>query len=186
MISRARRASHLIAMKSPAVTSEASSSALAAEVELSSKIKACLLNNCPDARQEAMLAVAWGEPAVLQQKLQDSSQALRDGVGSTDGDSEASADVLQVALMHGDVRIVRTALDCGAEPCNVCLSELFVERFNRYSTRRRGIRNRRQPEQHRTARRRTPDALCVYLVRRGARDAGAVVASSEEAGQSEG
>ena len=41
------------------------------EQDLATVIQQAMLNDCPDARQEAQLAVKWGEPALLREKLEE-------------------------------------------------------------------------------------------------------------------
>ena len=58
-------------------------------VDLATTIQKAMLNDCPDARQEALLAVKWGEPTILKGKLEEMGLAAAAG-GAEDGDSSRS------------------------------------------------------------------------------------------------
>jgi hypothetical protein len=102
---------------------------LDARDDLALEIQRALLNDCPNIKEEALLAVKWKEPVILQQHLQDSAQELlnkkrdKDGgggagvggeggggkeeaddeaeVGEEEAEAEnANVDLLQVALMR--------------------------------------------------------------------------------------
>ena len=49
------------------------------EISLATTIMTAMLNDCPNARQEALLAVAWNEPLILREKLEEMYGAAGDG-----------------------------------------------------------------------------------------------------------
>ena len=64
-------------------------------------IQEALLNDCPNVHEEALLAVAWGEPVILEhQLLENSERLIRDKV-SVDS---ATTDLLQVTRPSHDRR----------------------------------------------------------------------------------
>lgn len=121
--------------------------------DLAVEIQKAMLNDCPNVKEEALLAVKWKEPVILQQHLQDHAQDLlarrkkeppertsnADGGADADDDDDAApmneVDLLQVALTRvggADVSVVRTILSYIPEPVNVTMDELFHKSFNRY------------------------------------------------------
>ena len=112
-----------------------------AENDLALAIEDALLNDCPNISQEAMLAVAWGEPVILQRHLENDRDHLLepenkpdDEKGGKDGAPQRQ-DLLQIALQRQDVEVVRTLLNFDAEPSRIAMDELFMEKFDRYPVR---------------------------------------------------
>jgi hypothetical protein len=106
-----------------------------AENDLTLAIKEALQNDCPEINQEAMLAVAWGDAVILQRLLENAAESLLDTVakkGQAATEGKRADDLLQIALQHCDVEVVRTLLGFKAEPSHVVMDELFQEKFNRY------------------------------------------------------
>ena len=59
-------------------------------VDLATTIQKAMLNDCPDARQEALLAVKWGEPTILKGKLEEMGLAGAAQRGPDDGGGRSS------------------------------------------------------------------------------------------------
>ena len=113
-----------------------------AENDLALAIEDALLNDCPNISQEAMLAVAWGEPVILQRHLANDRDHLLEPENKPDDDVLEGGkevpqrqDLLQIALQRQDVEVVRTLLNFDAEPSRIVMDELFMEKFDRYPVR---------------------------------------------------
>ena len=98
--------------------------------DLGLDIQNSLLNDCPDVNQEALLAVAWAEPAILRRKLEEGTEALLGRKDTTR--QQVEVDLFQVALMFGDVDVMSVVLEYVSEPFNVQCNNLFVDKFCRY------------------------------------------------------
>lgn len=57
-------------------------------MDLATTIQKAMLNDCPDARQEALLAVKWGEPSILKGKLEEMGFAATQR-GQDDGEARS-------------------------------------------------------------------------------------------------
>ena len=71
--------------------------------DLALAIQSTLLNDCPNPHQEALLAVAWAEPAILRSQLEDHAEALL-----LHGEQAMSVDLLQVGLSLPDCYLIAT------------------------------------------------------------------------------
>lgn len=109
---------------------------LDARDNLALDIEKAMLNDCPDVKQEALLAVKWKNPDILRKHLLDDSQAVltRDENKAKD-ETKEDVDVLQVALSRpggADTSVVRTILTYVAEPTGITMDNLFHKSFDRY------------------------------------------------------
>ena len=81
------------------------------ESDLATTIQKAMLNDCPDARQEALLAVKWNEPTILREKLEEmNGKANASASGGAYADKATlrrstsgviSADLLSLSKDHG-------------------------------------------------------------------------------------
>jgi len=90
---------------------------------LASMLQDGLLLACPDIYAETLLTISWGEPTIMQQRLQVSASKLR---------PEQRGKVLQATLLKAEVALLRTMIDLSVEPL-VDTEVLFVQQFNRYN-----------------------------------------------------
>ena len=89
-----------------------------------------MLNDCPNVKEEALLAIKWKEPVVLRQHLQEHAGDL---LGTTGVSGELN--LLQTALTRpggADLSVVRTILGYVSEPGGLLMDALFDRAFNRY------------------------------------------------------
>ena len=104
--------------------------------DLALVIQHALLNDCPNVSQEALLAVSWGEPSILQQQLDVHSEKILSAqkLAAKNGEKHTT-DLLQLALLRQDTAVVDTLLRFIPSPAYIEIDRLFESKFNRYSTR---------------------------------------------------
>ena len=103
--------------------------------DLALAIQEALINDCPDVNQEALCAVKWEEPSLLKKCLERNAEALLRSKRDDAASDLLQVDLLQVALAHKNVKVVRELISYAQEPSNVIPDELFSSKFNRYPTR---------------------------------------------------
>lgn len=109
---------------------------MAHKEDLALVIQHALLNDCPNVSQEALLAVSWGEPSILQQQLDTHSvKILQAQKLAAASQGEKHTDLLQLALTRHDAPVVSTLLQFIPSPMFVEIDRLFESKFNRYPTR---------------------------------------------------
>lgn len=106
--------------------------------DLALEIQRAMLNDCPNVKEEALLAIKWKEPAVLKQHLHESASLVlsnsKMNLSEQGEQANDKVDVLQVALTRpggADISVVRTILDYVSEPM-VRMDDLFHKSFDRY------------------------------------------------------
>ncbi len=99
--------------------------------DLGLAIQKAMMNDCPNVNEELLLSVVWGEPGILQQKLEE-SQASAAALGEGAVVDKERRDLLELAMARKDVPVARTLLAFMNEPTFLTLDHLFEERFNRY------------------------------------------------------
>jgi hypothetical protein len=98
-------------------------------------IQTALLNDCPNLQQEALLAVSWGEPVILEQQLERHGRRILEKGAAKEDSSDASRpelDLLYVALMRGVAPVVSILMSHFESPSSVWMDALFVSSQNRY------------------------------------------------------
>ena len=81
-----------------------------------------MLNSCSSINEEIMLAVGWGDIAILEEVLE----------RAPTHDYEGLSLALQLALGRRDLPMVEVLIDLAASPRYVELERLFVVDLNRY------------------------------------------------------
>ena len=104
------------------------------EFGLDFEIMHALLAGCSTPRDEVLLAVAWGEPGILEAVLQTQEGVVAPHPAAL---SEAGRDpfgvsqALTLALLSGSLRSAQALIDFGATPGSVDLARIFTAQTNR-------------------------------------------------------
>ena len=99
--------------------------------DLANAIQKAMMNDCPDVNEEALLSVVWGEPAFLQEKLEEAAGEIL-YIREKPGAAKQRKDLLQLGLLLKDTPVVNTILRFTQSPSFVTMNDLFIVPHNRY------------------------------------------------------